>query len=121
MRLFIYDEDVRLEGQRGVADDTGAERDRLLDIHPQLQGGVLAVLQLDDAGNTHEIYTLAEFEIPDYGRARQDQHADAWVVLHEGVGDRPAAAQMAEAEGVVTVDQDSPISVGHDRSLSRGT
>ena len=57
-------------------------------------------------GNPDEIDPRAEVEAADDGRARQDQHRHALEAVDHRMRDRPAAAQVAEAEAVVAVDQD---------------
>jgi hypothetical protein len=54
-----------------------------------------------------------EVEVPDDRRAGENQDAEPRIVLNEGAGDGAAAAQMAEAERVVALDQDPAIARGH--------
>ena len=70
---------------------------------------------LDDARDAHEVDARAELVGADDRRARQDQDRDVVVGLDQGVGDRAAAAHMAEAERVVAVDQHTlgPAACGH--------
>ena len=75
------------------------------DVEVQVERGVLAVAQLDHARHAHEIDARAEVEAADDRRARKDQHRELLVALDQRVRDRAAAAQVAEAERVVAVDQ----------------
>ena len=104
-RLLVDDEDVGIEDVRGVMDDRAADLQRLIDVDMQVEGGVVAVAQLDDAGDAHEIDPGAEVEAADDRRARHDQDRELLVLLHQGMRDGAAAPQMPETEGVVAVDQ----------------
>src|SRR5437870_10174072 len=88
-------------------DDLAAHRQRLVGIDMQAERGIVAVAQLDDAGDADEIDPGAEVEAADDRRPGQDEDGDVLVVLDQGMGDGPAAAQVAEAEGVVAVDQNA--------------
>ncbi|MNC95506.1 hypothetical protein D3C83_126480 [compost metagenome] len=57
-----------------MLDDRFAHAQRFLDIDQQVERGVFAVAQLDDAGNAHEVDAAAEVEAADQRRAGQDQH-----------------------------------------------
>src|SRR3546814_3280984 len=96
-----------------MADEAGAQRDRLLDVHRQLEGRVLAVLQLDDAGDADEVDPLAEVEIADDRRAREDQDGEVGVVADQRMRERATAAQVTQAEGIVAIDEDAPVTDGH--------
>jgi hypothetical protein len=116
-RLLVDDEDVGLEGLRGMADDRLAHLQRFLDVEVTLHRGIFAVAQLDHAGDLHEVDTCAVVEGAGDGRARNDQHVQAAEILDQRVGDRPAAPEMAEAERVMTVHQDpSVFEAPHHRS-----
>ena len=105
-RLLVDEEEVRLEHPRGVLDDRGAEGQRMIEVHVEVQARILAVPQLDDARHADEVHPGAEAEAPDDGRPRQDEDVQLPVLLDEGMGDGPAAPEMTEAERVVTVDED---------------
>jgi hypothetical protein len=105
-RLLVDDEEVRPEGERRLPDDGGAHLHGLLEVDVEAERLVFAVGQLDHAGNAYEVDAGAEVEAADDGRAGQDQHGHALEPFHDGVGDRPATAQVAEAEAIVAVDQD---------------
>ena len=107
--LLIDDEDVRIELFGGVLDDRSAHRHRLADVQMQIERGVLAVPQLDHAGHAHEVDARAEIEAADDRRARKDEDRELLEILDEGMRDRAAATQMAEAKRVVAVDQDAAI------------
>ena len=96
---------MRVEDVGSVLDDRAAYLERLIDVDMKLQRRVLAVAQLDDARHPHEVDPGAKIEAADDRRAGQDQHRQVTVALDERVRDRAAAAQMAEAEAVVTIDQ----------------
>src|SRR6185503_1887161 len=92
------------------------------DADPQVGRVVFAGIDLlDDARNAHEIDARAELVGADHRRARDDQHRDRLVGLDDGIGDGAAAADVAEAERVVAVDQHTlgPAAVGHDASPAR--
>src|SRR3546814_17636422 len=74
-RLLVDDEHVGIEMLGGVPDDGGAELHRLLDVHVQRQRGVVAVAQLNDAGEPDEVDAGAEVEDADAPRPREDQEA----------------------------------------------
>ncbi|MNT28004.1 hypothetical protein D3C72_1636590 [compost metagenome] len=61
-RLLVDDEDVRLEGLCRVPDDRLAHLQRLVQLDMAIEGGVVAVVQLDDARNLHEIDACAIVE-----------------------------------------------------------
>ena len=105
-RLLVDEEQVGPEALRRLPDDRGADRHRLVELDVQAERLVLAVVQLDDARDAHEIDARAEIEAADDRRARQDQDRHALEPIDERVRDRAAAAQVAEAEAVVAVDQD---------------
>ena len=67
---------------------------------------VLAVPQLDDAGDLHEVDAGAVVERAGDRRARDDEHVEAAEILDERMRDRAASAQMAETERVVAVHED---------------
>ena len=110
-RLLVDQENVGAEGARGVLEDGGADGERLVEADVEAVRLVVAVLQLDDAGDAHEIDPLAEAEAADDRRAGQDQHGDVRAMADEGVRDGPAAAQVAQAEAVVAVDQNAEAGV----------
>ena len=56
-RFLVDDQDVGIEDVGGMADDRGAHRQRLLDVDMQVERDILAVSQLDYAGNAHKIDT----------------------------------------------------------------
>jgi hypothetical protein len=56
-------------------------------------------------GHAHEVDARAEVEAADDRRARQDQDGELLVALDERVRDGAAPAQVAEAEGVMAVDE----------------
>src|SRR3546814_10534982 len=64
-RLLVADEAVGVEGLRGVLDDRGAHRHRLLAVDMQRQRGVVAVAQLDHPRHPHEVHWGAEAERSD--------------------------------------------------------
>ena len=74
-----------------------------------LQRRVFAVPQLDDARDLHEVDTGAIVEGAGDRRPRDDEHVEAAEILDQRMGDRPAAAQMAEPERVVAVHEDPRI------------
>src|SRR5215469_17307398 len=88
-----------------MVDDRSPQAERLLDMHMEAERGIFAVAQLDDAGDAHKINACPEVEAADDRRAREDQHREVLVGLDERMRDRPAAAEVAESEGVVAVDQ----------------
>src|SRR5439155_19611499 len=75
------------------------------DVEVQVERRVLAVTQLDHAGHAHEVDARAEVEAADDRRARQDQDRELLVALDQRVRDRAATAQVAEAEGVMAVNE----------------
>ena len=77
-----------------------------LDVDVQTERLVFAVVQLDDAGDADEVDASPEIEAPDDRRARQDQDRQTLEAIDESVRDSPTAAQVAQAEAVVAVDQD---------------
>src|SRR5690349_21865350 len=89
----------------------------------QVERGVFTVAKLDHTGNADEVHPAAEVETADDRRARQDQDREVLVTLDQRMGDRPAAAQVAEAESVVAVNQHATVlaarscAVAHARSL----
>ena len=106
-RLLVDQEQVGAERLGGVADDRGADAERLLDVDVQVERGVFAVAQLDDAGHAHEIDARLEIEAADDRRARQDQDRQVLVALDQRMRHRPAAAQMAEAQRVMAVNENA--------------
>ena len=108
--LLVDDEDVGREHLGGVPDDGGAHPQHLGDVDVQAERGILAVSQLDDAGDADEIDSGTEIEAPDDRRARQDEHRQRLAARDERVRDGPAPAQVPEPEGVVAVDQHSGVS-----------
>jgi len=54
-RLLVDNEDIRFEDLRGMLDDRGTDRERLIDIDVQRERGVFAVPQLDDTWDPHKI------------------------------------------------------------------
>ena len=102
--LLVHDEEVGIENVGRVFDDRGAQGQRVFDGQRQGQGGVFAVAQLDHAGNAYEIDPAAEVEAADNRGSGEDQHTGLAVGFHEGMRDLPAAPQVAQAEGIVTVD-----------------
>jgi hypothetical protein len=105
-RLLVDDEEVGPKGKRRLPDDRGAHLHRLLEVDVQPERLVLAVGQLDHARNADEVDPERKSKLPMIGEPGQDQHGHALEPFHDRVGDRPAAAQVAEAEAVVAVDQD---------------
>jgi hypothetical protein len=103
--LLVDDEHVGLESLGGVLDDRSAHRHRLADVEVQVERGVLAVPELDHAGNAHEVDARAEVEAADDRRARKDQDGELLEALDQRMREGAAAAQVAEAEGVVAVDE----------------
>src|SRR4029077_11786841 len=95
-----------------VMDDRAAHRQRLLRVDMQAERCVIAGAQLDDAGHADEIDPGAELEAADDRRPGQDEDRDVLVVLDQRMGDRAAAAQMAEAEGIVAIDQNARAGAG---------
>src|SRR4029077_16844469 len=69
-RFLVDDENVRVEDVGGMADDRGAHRERLLDVDMQVERDILAVAQLDYAGNAHKINTRTEIKAADDRRSR---------------------------------------------------
>ena len=105
-RLLVDDEQVGPVDVGGILDDAGAHRQRMLDVEPQIGRIVLAGVDLlDHARDAHEVDARAELVGADHRRAGQNQHGDRLVGLDDGIGDGAAAADMAEAERVVAVDQ----------------
>src|SRR5690606_34475863 len=104
-RLLVDDENVRVEDPRGMLNDLGADLEGLVDTHRQVKGGVLAVAQLYHPGNADEVHPAPEIEAAYDGRAGNDQDGHVLVAFHHGMSQGPASAQMAQAEGVVAVDQ----------------
>ena len=117
-RLLVDDEDVRVEYFRRVLDDRGPHGQGLLDVDVQAERRVLAIAQLDDAGYADKIDPRPVVEVADDRRAGKDQYRHARMTLDQGMGDRPAPAQMAESERVVAVDQDPGVAAAryHDQS-----
>ena len=103
--LLVDDEQIRVENFGRVLDDRRAHRQHLGDVEVQVERRVLAVTQLDHAGHAHEVDARAEVEAADDRRARQDQDRELLVALDQRVRDHAAAAQMAEAERVMTVNE----------------
>ena len=90
----------------GVADDAGAHFQRMLDADPEVGGVVLAGIDLlHHPRDAHEIDARAKFVGTDHRRSGQNQDRQRMVGFDDVVRDRPAAADMAEAEGVVTIEQ----------------
>ena len=108
-RFLVDEEEVRPEALGRLLDDRGADRHRLVEIDVQAERLVFAVGELDDAGNADEIDARQEIEAADDRRAGKDQDRNAFVSIDDRVRDRAAAAQMAEAEAVVAVDQDARV------------
>ena len=105
-RLLVDEEQVGPKAQRRLPDDRGAHFHRLVERDVQAERLVLAVGELDHARDAHEVDARAEIEAADDRRARQDQHRHALEPVDQRVRDRAAAAQVAEAEAVVAVDED---------------
>ena len=103
--LLVNDEDIRVEGHRRVPDDGFPNGERLIKLDVQAQRGIAAILQLDDPGNSDKVHPGTELKVADDRRSRKDQDRDALVAAHQFIGDRSAAAEMAEPEAVVTVYQ----------------
>src|SRR5207249_5714036 len=103
--LLVDDEQVRVEDLRRMLDDRRPHRQRLADIEVQIERRVVAVAQLDDAGHAHEVDARAKVEAADDRRAGEDQDGELLVALDQCMRDRAAAAQVAEPEGVVAVDE----------------
>jgi len=110
-RLLVDDDHIGVEGQHGLLDDVRAQTDGAAEIEIEMVRLVAAVAALLDAGNADIVDAVAELEARDHRRARDDDHRDVRKARDQRVGDRPAAADMAEPEGVVAVDQD-PGSMG---------
>ena len=104
-RLLVHEKEIGTEALRRLVDDRRANRHRLVEIDVQSERLVFAVVQLDDTGNAHEIDARQEIEAADDRRARKNQDRDPLVSVDDRVGDRPAAAQVPEAEAVVAVNQ----------------
>ena len=105
-RLLVHDEHVGAKCLRGVADDGLAERQHLVEGEVEGERGVLPVRELGDPGNAHEIDPRRKLEAADEGRPGDDEHREVPARAHERAGDRPAPAQVPEAERVVAVDED---------------
>src|SRR3546814_17889002 len=90
-----------------MLDDLGTDLESFLDVHRQVQRGVLPVAQLDDAGNADKVHPAAEIEAADDRRYGENQDRQVLVAFHHGMGDRAAAAQMAEAESVAAGNKDT--------------
>src|SRR5262249_32473793 len=68
---------------------------------------IVAVAELDDAGDANEVDASPEAEAADDRRAGQDQDVQLLVLPDQGVGDGAATAEMPEPEGVMAVDEDA--------------
>jgi hypothetical protein len=69
-RFLVDDQDVGIEDVGGMADDRGAHRQRFLDVDMEVERDILAVAQLDYAGNPHKIHTRTKIEAADDRRSR---------------------------------------------------
>ena len=105
--LLVDDENVRIEGFRRVLDNGGAHGKRLFGIDVQAKGGVFAVAQLDDPGDTDEIDPRLEIKASDDGGAGQNKDRQILVLLNKRVCHDHASTQMTKAKRVVAVDQDA--------------
>ena len=101
-----------VEDLRRVPDDRGAHRQRLFGRHVQVERRVVADAQFDHARHAHEIDPGAEVEAADDRRAGEDQHREVAAPADQRMRDRAAAAQMAEPEAVMAVDEDALASHG---------
>src|SRR5262249_16200094 len=104
-RLLVADEHGGGAVRGGRPDDRGAQRERLGDVEVQVERRVLAVAQLDHARDAHEIDARAEVEAADDRRAGEDQDRELLEAVDERVREGAAAAEVAEAERVVAVDE----------------
>ena len=104
-RLLVDEEEVGPKALGRLLDDRRADRHRLVEVDVQTERLVFAVVQLDDARDANEIDAGQEVEAADDRRSRQDQHRYALEAVDDRVRDRAAAAQVAEPEAVVAVDQ----------------
>lgn len=103
--LLVHDQQIRHEAAFGGADDPGAQAHGLFQRQAQVMGGVVAVGQLHDAGEPHVVHAVREVEAPRDGRAREDQRGEARIPVHQPLRDGARAAQMAQPERVVTVQE----------------
>ncbi len=106
-RFLIDDDHVGGEDIRRMLDDLGPHMNGLFEIYAKVQRCVFAIAKLDHTGNADEIDPGAKVEAADDRRAGQDQYGQIRIFAHQGVGDGTASPQMAEAHGVVTIDQDA--------------
>src|SRR5882672_11172036 len=109
-RLLVDDEQVRREDLGGVLDDRGAQQQRFGDVEVQVERRVLPVAQLDHAGDAHEVDARAEIEAADDRRAGQDQDRELLEAVDQRVRQGTAAPQVAEAKGVMAVDEYAAVS-----------
>jgi hypothetical protein len=108
-RLLVDDEDVGVEDVGGVLDDGIPHRQGLVDVDQQAQGRVVARAQLDHPRDADEVDPGPEVKTADDRRAGQDNDRHVLVLVDQGMGNGAAAAQVAEAERVVAVDEDAGV------------
>ena len=68
--LLVHDEEIGIENVGGVLHDRGAHLQRFLGRDVQIERGVLAIAELDNAGHPHEIHPRPKIEAANDGRAR---------------------------------------------------
>ena len=105
--FLVNQEDVRIEDLGRVAHDRTAHLHGLFRVEQQVERCVLAVAQLDDTGNAHEVHPRTKVEASDDGGARKNQGGQIVDGAHHGMGDGAAPAQMSQSETVMAVDQDA--------------
>ena len=67
-------------------DDAGAQSGRLLDVHVERFGDILALARLDDAGHADVLDTDRKGDAPRHGGPRQDQRRGTFDRRHQGFG-----------------------------------
>src|SRR3546814_7007104 len=68
-----------------MLDDLGTDLESFLDVHRQVQRGVLPVAQLDDAGNADKVHPAAEIEAADDRRSGENQDRQVLMAFHQGM------------------------------------
>ena len=84
---------------------------------------IVAVRQFHHARHPHEIDAVAELEAADHRRTGDNDNRRVRIGAHQRIGDRAGSPQMAEAERVVTVDENPgrTLAAGNRRSCPGGS